>query len=115
MPETYATTGPNVRVVLTTESTLEDAERLCRTLVEEKLVACATLIPSAHSIYHWEGQVETSTETMVLLKTVLDRLPALQARLMELHSYQTPEFLVLQVEAGSQPYLDWIESSLRRV
>jgi periplasmic divalent cation tolerance protein len=52
---------------------------------------------------------------MVLLKTVLDRLPALQARLMELHSYQTPEFLVLQVEAGSQPYLDWIESSLRRV
>jgi len=115
MPYPRKTTGLDVRVVLTTESTLEDAERLGRTLVEEKLVACATFVPSAHSIYLWEGEVETSTETMMLLKTVLDQLPALQARLMELHSYQTPEFLVLPVEAGSQPYLDWIASSLRQV
>jgi periplasmic divalent cation tolerance protein len=73
------------------------------------------LIPAVQSIYHWQGQVESSTETLLLLKTGPDQLPALEDRLHELHSYQTPEFLVLRVEAGSQPYLDWLQGSLRRV
>ena len=115
MPKPSATAGPEARVVLTTEATPEEAERLGRTLVEERLGACATMIPTVQSIYRWEGRVETSGEILMLLKTVADQLPALEARLIELHSYQTPEFLVLRVEAGSQPYLDWIESSLRRV
>jgi periplasmic divalent cation tolerance protein len=53
------------------------------------------------------------TETLLLLKTGPEQLPALEARLHELHSYQTPEFLVLGVEAASQPYLDWLQASLR--
>jgi periplasmic divalent cation tolerance protein len=111
MPES----APPARVVLTTASTPEEAARIGRTLVEERLAACATLIPAAQSIYHWQGQVETSTETMLLLKTGPDQLPALEDRLHELHSYQTPEFLVLNVEAGSHPYLEWLQASLRKV
>ncbi|MGA2084679.1 MAG: divalent-cation tolerance protein CutA [Terracidiphilus sp.] len=101
-------------IVLTTAATPEEAGRLGRTLVEERLAACATLIPAVQSIYHWKGQVESATETMLLLKTGHDQLAALEARLHELHSYQTPEFLVLRVEAASQPYLDWLQASLRQ-
>ena len=106
---------PPARLVLTTAANPEEASRLARTLVEERLAACATLIPDVQSIYHWQGQVESTTETLLLLKTGPDQLPALEDRLHELHSYQTPEFLVLRVEAGSHPYLEWLQSSLRRV
>jgi len=99
---------------MTTTATPEEASRLGQTFVEERLAACATLIPSVQSIYRWEGQVESANETLLLLKTGPDQLPALEARLHELHSYQTPEFLVLGVEAASQPYLDWLQASLRQ-
>jgi periplasmic divalent cation tolerance protein len=110
MPES----SPPVRIVLTTTANPEEASRLGRTLVEERLVACATLIPVVQSIYRWQGQIESSTETLLLLKTGPEQLAALEARLHELHSYQTPEFLVLGVEACGQPYLDWLQESLRR-
>ena len=103
----------SARIVMTTVASPEDAARLGRTLVEERLAACATLVPAVESIYRWEGQVESSAETLLLLKTAIDRLPALEARLHELHSYQTPEFVVLAIESGSHPYLAWLEASLR--
>ena len=97
---------------MTTVASAEEAARLGRALVEERLAACATLLPAVHSIYHWKDQIESSSECLLLLKTARDRLPALEARLHELHSYQTPEFLVLAVDAGSQPYLAWLHASL---
>jgi periplasmic divalent cation tolerance protein len=110
MPET----GPPVRIVLTTCASPGEASRLARTLVEERLAACATLIPAVQSIYHWEGQIELSTETLLLLKTGPEQLAALETRLHQLHSYQTPEFLVLGVEGVSNPYLAWLQASLRQ-
>jgi periplasmic divalent cation tolerance protein len=100
--------GPQARIVLTTESTLEEANKLGRTLVEERLVACATLLPVVQSIYHWNEQIQSAPETMVLLKTSTDRLEQLEKRLKELHSYRVPEFLVLPVESGSAAYLEWL-------
>jgi periplasmic divalent cation tolerance protein len=105
---------PPARIVLTTAATPEEASHLARTLVEERLAACATLIPAVQSVYHWQGKVESATETLLLLKTAPDQLAALEARLHQLHSYQTPEFLVLGVEAASQPYLEWLQASLRQ-
>jgi periplasmic divalent cation tolerance protein len=104
--------NPPIRIVLTTTTNAEEASRLARTLVEERLAACATLIPAVQSIYHWQGQIESSTETLLLLKTAPDQLVALEARLLALHSYQTPEFIVLGAEAVSQPYLAWLQASL---
>jgi periplasmic divalent cation tolerance protein len=106
-------TASFARIVMTTVVGPEEAARLGRTLVEERLAACATLIPNTHSIYRWQGQVETSAETLLVLKTESGRLAALEARLLELHSYQVPEFLVLSVESGSHPYLTWLHDSLR--
>jgi periplasmic divalent cation tolerance protein len=102
------------RIVLTTAANHDEAARLAGTLVEERLAACATLIPTVESVYRWEGQVESSTETLLLLKTAADQLAALEARLHELHSYQVPEFLVLNVESGSHAYLEWLLASLRK-
>jgi periplasmic divalent cation tolerance protein len=101
------------RLVLTTAANPEEAERLARTLVEERLAACATLFPAVRSIYRWQGAVEDASETMLLFKTGAAHLPALEARLHALHSYETPEFLVLSVESGSPSYLDWLAGSLR--
>jgi periplasmic divalent cation tolerance protein len=103
----------SVRIVMTTVANPEEAARLGRALVEERLAACATLLPAVQSIYHWKDQIETSAECLLLLKTASDRLAALECRLHQLHSYQTPEFLVLAVEAGSHPYLAWLYASLR--
>ena len=106
--------APSARIVLTTTANAEEAALLGRTLVDERLVACATVIPAFQSFYRWKGEVESATETLLLLKTGLDQLAGLEARLHELHSYQTPEFLVLTVESGSQNYLDWLQASLRQ-
>lgn len=105
-------TTSTARIVMTTVVSPEEAARLGRTLVEERLAACATLLPPIHSIYRWHDQIESSVETLLLLKTASDQLPALESRLHELHGYQTPEFLVLAVEAGSHPYLKWLHSCL---
>jgi periplasmic divalent cation tolerance protein len=113
MPETEPQAEFEARIILTTCATPDEAGRLGRTLVEERLAACATMIPAAQSIYRWQGQVESATETLLLLKTGAAQIPALQARLHSLHSYQTPEFLVLPVESGSPGYLDWLNSSLK--
>ena len=107
-----AASTANARIVLTTTATAEDARRLGRALVEERLAACATVIPQAESIYRWQGQVETAGEALLLLKTETEKLAELEARLHALHAYQTPEFLVLAVEGGSEAYLRWLHESL---
>lgn len=104
----------HARVVMTTTGDIDEARRLGRTLVEERLAACATVVPAVESIYHWQGEIESSNEVLLLLKTSTEVLPALEARLLSLHSYQTPEFLVLHVDSGSAGYLDWMRLNLRK-
>ncbi len=60
------------------------------------------------SVYRWKGQVEREAERQLVIKTTRDRVPALEARLKALHSYEIPEFVVLPVEDGSRAYLDWV-------
>lgn len=107
-------TDCQARIVLSSCASREEAARLARALVEERLVACATLLPGAESVYRWEGKIETATECLLVLKTLADKLPALEARLHALHSYQTPEFLVLPAGAASNAYLAWIAQNVER-
>ena len=102
----------SIRVVLTTASNQEEAERIGRALVEARLAACVTIAPRVRSIYWWQGQVESADEALLLLKTDAALLEALEGRLHELHSYQTPEFLVLPVNAASSAYSEWLGASL---
>lgn len=100
------------RIVLTSSASHDEAARLARLLVEERLAACVSILPGAESVYRWQGAVESAREELLFIKTTEERLAALQARLLALHSYQTPEFLVLPVEAASSAYLRWLQSSV---
>ena len=110
----FAMTMPKIeaRVVLTTTSDPEEARRLGRVLVEERLIACATIIPAVVSMYRWQGKLESGSESLLLLKTDAQHIEAVRERLHQVHSYETPEFLVLPVENGSEAYLKWLGESL---
>jgi periplasmic divalent cation tolerance protein len=101
------------RIVLTTIDAPDAAHRIARTLVERRLAACVSLIPNLTSIYRWQGEVETATEFLLLIKTSNGQLSELEAALHELHTYDVPEFLVLPVDSGSKLYLDWLYGALR--
>lgn len=100
------------RIVLTTASDPNEAMRLARALVEERLAGCTTIVPAVQSVYRWKGEVETCSETLLVIKSSTEMLPALEARLHALHTYDTPEFLVLPVDSGSAPYLAWLYGNL---
>lgn len=108
-----AESSTQARVALTTFGSREEAERVGRRVVEEGLAACATVIGGVRSIYRWQGEVECAEESLVLLKSTAEGLAALEARLVELHSYETPEFLALAVESGSAAYLEWLQAAVR--
>jgi periplasmic divalent cation tolerance protein len=103
---------PQARIVLSTAGNLDEAERLAHALVEGRLAACVSLVPKLTSIYRWQGEVERAQEILLLIKTTADQLAAVEAELHRLHSYQVPEFLVLEISAGSQAYLDWLGASV---
>jgi periplasmic divalent cation tolerance protein len=98
----------DIVIVLSTVPDDEWAEQLARTLVDEKLAACANLHAPMVSIYRWKGQVERADERQLVIKTTRSLVPALDARLKQLHSYELPEFLVVPVERGSDEYLSWV-------
>jgi periplasmic divalent cation tolerance protein len=103
--------SPDVRIVLTTIGSESAGLVLARALVDERLAACVNVLPQMTSVYRWKGAVEQDNEHQVVIKTAVDRLPALEARLRELHPYELPEFLVLEVGNGSAAYLAWVLES----
>jgi periplasmic divalent cation tolerance protein len=99
----------DVVVVLTTAPDNASAERVARLLVEEGLAACVNVHAPMASIFRWKGTVECEPERQLVIKTTRGRLPALEARVRTLHSYELPEFLVLSVDSGSPAYLEWVD------
>jgi len=97
-------------VYVTTADTAE-AERIGRAVVEERLAACANILPGMRSIYRWEGAVQDAAETVLILKTTRDRLPALTRRVASLHSYDVPCVAAFAVEPGNEAYFAWIAAS----
>jgi periplasmic divalent cation tolerance protein len=92
-------------VVLSTFPDAETAARIARVLVEERLAACANLVPTVRSIYRWKDAIQDDAETLAIIKTTADRYAALAARIAELHPYEVPEILALPLAGGHPPYL----------
>jgi len=106
--------GKGKRVVLVTCGSLKEAREIARRAVGERLAACANIGTAAvESIYWWKGKVETGREFLLMMKTTVSRLPALEKEVKQLHSYDLPEFVALEIAAGSKEYLRWIEESVR--
>ena len=101
------------RLVLTTCGSLEEARSIAHALVERQLAACVNIAPQIESVYRWQGEIETATEWLVVIKTTADAFTRLRDTLTELHSYELPECVEIAVEDGSAAYLEWIGESVR--
>ncbi|HEY3988038.1 MAG TPA: divalent-cation tolerance protein CutA [Acidobacteriaceae bacterium] len=102
----------DTRLILVTTSPRAEAKRIAHALVDERLAACVNLIGGVHSVYRWKDAIETADEVMLVIKTQQRMVDAVRTRVHELHSYELPEFLVLDVAEGSAAYLDWIASNI---
>lgn len=102
-----------LRIVLVT-APKKEAEKLARTLLEERLIACANLLPGVTSLYWWEGKVERGAETLLVMKTPRSHVRRLFKRLRELHSYSVPEFLTITPGESNPDYEQWAKLATRK-
>lgn len=97
-----------VTFVYTLFGSAETARRVARQLVEERLAACANMLPPCASIYQWKGTLREDAEIPVVFKTAAEGRDALMARLAELHDYDVPAILAFPAEAAHPPFAQWI-------
>ena len=99
-------------VAFVTTPNQEEALRLAENLVSERLCACVNILPAIESIYGWEGKVTKDQELLLIIKTSDERYQELEKRILELHSYTTPEVIAVKIERGSNAYLEWLRQSV---
>jgi len=100
-------------IVLTTCPSEEEAGRIARLLVEERLAACVQILPPMRSIYRWRGALEESEERLLMIKTRRGLFEDLSRRVRASHSYEVPELLAVPVVDGAEDYLAWMDAELR--
>jgi periplasmic divalent cation tolerance protein len=103
---------PTALVVLTTLASEAEARRLAATLLQARVIACATILPGGRSLYRWKGDVKEEAEVVVLLKTDPSKWEALVSAVRAAHPYEVPELLALPVERGLESYLSWLKSEV---
>ena len=99
------------RLVLVTAPDLRTARKIARAALESRLIACANLVPKIESHYRWRGKIERGVEVLLVLKTTAARLAKLEKLVVDLHPYDTPEFIALSLDGGNRRYLDWLRAS----
>jgi periplasmic divalent cation tolerance protein len=103
----------DARIVLTTVSSPQEAEKIARALVERRLAACVNIVSQIQSVYRWKDKVEQETEWLLIIKTRISAFESVREAIKELHSYELPECIMLEVSSGSEAYLNWIEENTR--
>jgi periplasmic divalent cation tolerance protein len=98
-------------IVLSTFPDAAGAKSAVYKLVEEQLAACGNIVPQIESVYRWQGKIESSTEVLVIFKTTHGRYQQFEQRLKELHPYEVPEIVMLQIRDGLPAYLNWVVES----
>jgi periplasmic divalent cation tolerance protein len=91
----------------------DKAQGIARILVEERFAACVNVVPAVHSIYRWNGEVQSDGEALLLIKTTASRFDALRQAVLKHHPYELPEVIALPITAGHAPYLEWLMESTR--
>ena len=99
------------RIVLSTAGSEQEAHKIAHILVKRRLAACVNILPRVQSIYRWKGEIESAQVWLLLIKTGADKFSAVRDAIGELHSYEVPECIVLEIEDGSLPYLQWLEKA----
>ena len=106
-------TAAEAAVVFVTTAGQEEAETLSRVLLGDRLCACVTIVPQTTSIFRWQGNIDVARESLLVIKTTREALPALTAAVRRHHSYQVPEMLAIPVIGGSAEYLDWLTAETK--
>ena len=101
-----------VGMIYVTCGSVNEAREIGDAVVRERLAACANIIDPMTSIYRWEGEIQEGTETVLIVKTTADQVPALTDRVAALHSYDCPCIVGLPVDGGNQAFLDWIAGEI---
>jgi len=96
-------------LILITASSEDEAVKISRALVEERLAGCVNIIRGIRSIYQWQGKIEDEPEVLMIVKTQRHLFPGLSKKVKELHSYTVPEILALPIVQGSTEYLSWLK------
>jgi periplasmic divalent cation tolerance protein len=99
-------------IVFSTCSTPEEAAKIARKLIEERLAACVNVAPRVRSFYRWKGVIQESDECMLVIKTSRERFDRLRIELEKVHTYEVPEVVAAPVVDGSPNYLNWMEGEL---
>ena len=99
-------------LIYITTSEIMESKKIAMKLLEERLVACTNIIPQITSMYLWKGKIEVENESILIAKTRDDKVDQVINRVKELHSYETPCILQLEVKKGSEEYLQWMENEL---
>ncbi len=99
--------------IVTTVETAADARRIATALLEQRLAACVQIVGPITSHYWWQGKMEQASEYQCLIKSRQDLFAAVEAAIVAIHPYQTPEILALPVVAGGSGYLAWLHAELR--
>jgi periplasmic divalent cation tolerance protein len=102
----------HLTLAIVTAPDMKTARKLAKAALQARLIACANLIPKIESHYWWKDKIESSAEVLLVLKTARTKLKALEELTLNLHPYDTPEFLVLSLAAGNERYLAWLSDSL---
>ena len=98
----------NFAIILTTVSAVEEGESIANILVEKHLAACVNIIPKINSVYRWEGQIQSESEVLLIIKTTKDLETKVYREVQNVHSYDIPELITLPITNGSEAYLDWM-------
>lgn len=99
--------------IQTTCAQREIAERIAQHLITNHLAACIQIFGPITSIYRWQEQIESTTEWLLLIKTMGEKYHEVEAAIQQLHSYEVPEIIALPVVTGSTDYLNWVTQECR--
>jgi periplasmic divalent cation tolerance protein len=101
------------RIVLCTAGSEDEARNIARHLVENRLAACVNIVPQIESVYRWQEKIESSREWLLVIKTTAEKFPEVRDAIRDLHSYELPECVAVNIEGGSPLYLQWLADSVR--
>lgn len=102
-------------VLYMTTSNLEEAQKISKTLVEERLIACANILTQMESYYFWNDSIQCDKEIPVIMKTTEAQVNAVTKRIRELHSYELPCLVALPIIDGNNKFIEWIREQTRHI
>jgi periplasmic divalent cation tolerance protein len=95
-------------VILVTAGNKKEAEKIASGLIKERLAACVNIIEGVHSLFRWQGRVDSAKEALLVIKTRKSLMPKLIKKVKALHSYEVPEIIALPIICGDKKYLNWL-------